>query len=309
MYPSPLAPSKTTVFYPRSPLTKETQKKQDETHTASETISFTDFTRFFVPAKLMQEVTGLLPAVLFSEQDSAKTMLDLGSGAGGWVLDMAYAYPRAKVLGLDISETLVGFAQLRAQCKDMLNAVFHVADARDPHERVLEYAPFDLIHMQLAAGWLLPDEWEPLLKRYYELLSPGGRIILTEAEGLYTNSLYLNRLYSLICEAMYKEGRSPSQTTSYLGAAPRLGSLLNTCKYKNVEVTLNVLDFSSYKSSYTYQFHGLILEYLPQLRSFLLNAGVTTSKELETIIREIKTEMYHPDFYGMVHLYTFYAQK
>ena len=51
---------------------------------------------------------------LFPERDDVSSMhaiLDIACGPGGWVLDVAYAYPKIEVVGIDISNTMIEYAR------------------------------------------------------------------------------------------------------------------------------------------------------------------------------------------------------
>ena len=41
--------------------------------------------------------------------DNPQKILDLGTGTGIWAFDMAYAYPRAEILGIDLSPIQPGW--------------------------------------------------------------------------------------------------------------------------------------------------------------------------------------------------------
>src|SRR6266536_6346964 len=159
--------------------------------------------------QLVQKAVKLLPGCLAEIQFT--NVLDIGCGAGRWVLDMAFFYPNAEVAGIDCNKALVDYANARAGSQRLTNASFGLADALDPEGLPFGPASFDLIHLRFAAGWLLPDAWDELLTRCYDLLIDGGYMVVTEGEGMYTSSSALNKLYQLLCLAMYETRRSPSQ--------------------------------------------------------------------------------------------------
>src|SRR5215472_1242538 len=59
-------------------------------------------------------------------------ILDIACGPGGWVLDMAYAYPRVEVMGIDISQQMIDYANMQAQAQRFNNASFRVMDVTQP---------------------------------------------------------------------------------------------------------------------------------------------------------------------------------
>src|SRR5713226_5004294 len=62
---------------------------------------------------LTRSLGGVFPE-LAEELANAGSMLDLACGPGGWVLDAAYVYPAARVVGVDIEASLVQYARAQA---------------------------------------------------------------------------------------------------------------------------------------------------------------------------------------------------
>lgn len=59
-------------------------------------------------------------------------VLDLACGPGGWVLDVAAAYPEKDVMGIDISQTMIRYAKAQAHTYGLKNADFAVMDINQP---------------------------------------------------------------------------------------------------------------------------------------------------------------------------------
>src|SRR6266849_5088118 len=55
-------------------------------------------------------------------------MLDIGCGTGGWVIDVAYAYPESEVIGIDVSHIMVEYARSQALIHGLENASFRTMD-------------------------------------------------------------------------------------------------------------------------------------------------------------------------------------
>jgi len=257
--------------------------------------------------QLVQKAVKLLPGCLADTK--LTSVLDIGCGAGRWVLDMAFFSPDTEVAGIDCNKTLVDYANARARSQRLTNASFGLADALDPHGLPFDPASFDLIHLRFAAGWLLPDAWEELLKRCYELLREGGYMVIAEGEGMYTSSPALNKLYALLCLAMYETKRSPSNNPTFMGVAARLGYLLTTLGYKEVRGEAGMLDYSFYHPEANTQWRDSFRLLVHETAPFLLSAKVATAGELAEVSREIDIQMFQADFYGIGSLFTFYGQK
>ena len=101
-------------------------------------------------------------------------VLDVGSGIGGAAFHLAKAYG-AKVTGIDLAEEMVNIALERTAQLGMGESVkFLLGD-------VLETAfpePFDIIWSR-DAFMHIPDK-PRLFSRLYQLLAPGGRLVITD---------------------------------------------------------------------------------------------------------------------------------
>jgi ubiquinone/menaquinone biosynthesis C-methylase UbiE len=71
---------------------------------------------------ITDRVSGLLPPDVRPE--TVQQVLDIGCGPGGWVLDMAKAYPALQVTGIDISDVMIDYATKRAIAEGVDNAYF-----------------------------------------------------------------------------------------------------------------------------------------------------------------------------------------
>src|SRR5215469_15753244 len=71
-----------------------------------------------------------------------KAILDLGCGPGGWVLEVARENPDIQVSGIDISRSMIQFAQAQAISRGYGNASFTVMDVKRPMD--FEDESFDL---------------------------------------------------------------------------------------------------------------------------------------------------------------------
>jgi len=101
-------------------------------------------------------------------------VLDVGSGIGGAAFHLARAYG-AKVTGIDLAEEMVAIGLERADQLGMADSVkFLLGD-------VLETSfaeQFDIVWSR-DAFMHIPDK-RRLFSRLYELMAPGGRLIITD---------------------------------------------------------------------------------------------------------------------------------
>jgi ubiquinone/menaquinone biosynthesis C-methylase UbiE len=259
-------------------------------------------------ARLVEKATGLMPA-LFDDIEFTR-ILDVGCGQGCWALDIASKRPEAEVIGVDLSAEMVNYANARARTQYLDNVSFTTRDFL-ANKLPFPEGSFDLINVRFAVGWLKRAEWVFLLRRCFVLLKPGGYVMMTEGESIYTTSPALQRLQEMICQALYTSGYGLSASPRFMGVVARLGSLLAQTGFQQIQTDVSVLDSSYYREdqeanrAWRESFHALISE----TSIFLFQAGVTTAEELAQVDAQLLIEMYQEDFCGIGPLFTFSAQR
>jgi ubiquinone/menaquinone biosynthesis C-methylase UbiE len=257
-------------------------------------------------AQLVENATLLLPPLL--ENSEFQRILDIGCGPGHWTLEMAFDRNDTMVVGIDISRIMVDYANARAHSRSLSNVSFEEQDFLKKDLPFPEQS-FDLIHVQFAVGWVRREMWLLLLTRCFTLLQPGGWLVITEGEGIYTNSLALERLHEILSAALFQSVYGLSQSPRFVGIVARLGSLLAQTGFHAIHIDASVLDYSHYKHEenvqWRHSFQSLIVEASP----FFLKSGMTTIEELAQLDTQISIDMFQDDFCGIVPLFTFSAQK
>ncbi|KAF4449118.1 hypothetical protein F53441_7514 [Fusarium austroafricanum] len=96
--------------------------------------------------------------------DDPKKIIDLGTGNGAWVVDVADLYPRTTVIGTDLSPI---------QPKSLPpNASMFVEDCEDPYW--VNGQEFDLVHFRGMTGFLL--DLDTMIANAHEHIKEGGWI-------------------------------------------------------------------------------------------------------------------------------------
>ncbi|QRW04216.1 methyltransferase domain protein [Ceratobasidium sp. AG-Ba] len=108
------------------------------------------------------------PISQLNEGKGPLNILDVCSGSGQWVLEMAHEFPEAKVYGIDVSKPAA-----KPQNTSPSNAWFVIRDIRLPFEE----CSFDVVHMRMVPSI---QERETIYKDIHRVLRPGGLILLVE---------------------------------------------------------------------------------------------------------------------------------
>jgi SAM-dependent methyltransferase len=235
-------------------------------------------------------------------------MLDLACGPGGWVLDVAFAYPESEVAGVDVSHTMMAYAHARARSQGLPNATFGVMDITRP----LDFADhtFDLINARLLVGVLKRPSWSSLLQECSRLLKAGGILRITElvtALGL-SNSDAHNRIGAFMCQALWQAGYGLSVDGRDLGIVTVLPHLLREGGYQQVRTQAHLLEFSAGTEAWTDVYRHLQAVHYQQKAS-LEKIKQTMPEDLDLLYHQALAQMRAPDFCGMWHLVTVMGTK
>ncbi len=226
-----------------------------------------------------------------------KAILDLACGPGGWVLEVARQHPDIEISGIDISESMIRFAQAQATSRGYGNASFMVMNVKKP--LLFEDASFDLVNARTLYGVMGPGEWPQLLAECKRVLRPGGIIRLTELEMPETTSPALNALWYLHTRAFYKLGRSFSVDERHIGITPVLKRLLRDAGFQGVRHQGHVMDISAGSADFEGFFRNFVYVF-ELVKPFMLKIeGLTTEQEWKRLYQHMQAEMLASDFCGL----------
>lgn len=246
---------------------------------------------------------------LFSERTDLSTIkhiLDIGCGPGGWALDVALTYPHIEVVGIDISQRMVNYANAQARVQGLPNVSFSVMDALKP--LAFPENSFDLINARAIVGFMPKTVWPQLLKECLRITSPGGIIRLTEGEWGITNSEACEKLIGLCTRALQLAGRSFSPDGRNIGALSMLSRLLGEAGCQKVQRRVYATDTSAGTAGHEGFCHDFSVAF-KLLQPFLIRMGLTTQEEVEQLYQQALTEMLAEDFCAINSVLTAWGQK
>lgn len=97
-------------------------------------------------------------------------VLDVGCATGEITLDLAPHCGR--ITGLDTAPTMIEIANRKAQDRGVTNANFEAKDPADP-----SFAPASFNAITCYSVFHLVDDYATMLRRFHELLKPGGHVL------------------------------------------------------------------------------------------------------------------------------------
>jgi ubiquinone/menaquinone biosynthesis C-methylase UbiE len=245
---------------------------------------------------------------LFSERDDLSMIfdvLDIGCGPGGWVLDTAHHYREMDVTGIDISESMIQYAQAYAQVRQLSNAHFRVMNAL--HALDFPDASFDMVNARAIVGFVTPENLPALLRECQRVLRPGGTLRLTEGEWGFTNKPAVETLCALLCQAYLKSGRNFSPTGKHLGMTPLLEHFLRKNGFQALGSKAHVLNYSNGTAQHRPMYEDWRLM-LPLLEPFFISTKVAHQEEIEHLHEQALTEMLEEDFCGLWYFLTVWGE-
>jgi len=183
-----------------------------------------------------QMITRAMGGVLPEQNDSQRfrRVLDVGCGTGGWLIEVAKAYPEIKTLiGIDINRQMVEYAQKLAEQEQVHDRVeFHTMDALLFIEFPRHF--FDLVNQRLGWSYLRTWDWHTILTKYLYIARPDAVIRITEGTTFdTTTSPALAQLFQVGFDALYRAGHSFTPEPS--SVAERIPHLFREFGLRNIE--------------------------------------------------------------------------
>jgi ubiquinone/menaquinone biosynthesis C-methylase UbiE len=138
--------------------------------------------------------------------ETLQSVLDVGCGTGGWLIETARMYPGiSRLVGVDVSGKLLDYARVQATAQQVAERLeFRLMDAL----RMLEFSSssFDLVNQRLGMSFLRTWDWPKLLSEYRRVVRFGGIIRITESGFPVSDSTALTSLKNLFIRSLSQAG-------------------------------------------------------------------------------------------------------
>ena len=279
----------------------KTQQEHPSTYMVQDRSNETEIERLRIQDALVTSgMGGVLP-----EQDDPerfRSVLDVGCGTGGWLIEAAQKYPTMeRLVGVDVSQKMIDFAREQAAAAGVADRVeFSVMDAL----RMLEFPDesFDLINQRFGLSYIRTWDWGKLLQEY-QRVSRDGVIRIVDTEVLHeTTSLCTRRLGEMLQGAFYRAGHfATNSPTGFLEAAQSaLQKQLRTITKHDFRIEYRGLTRSALHLRSDYEHGG------KTIRPFLLKWG-QIPKDYDEVLKQSLDDMLQEDFFAAHHLVVFVA--
>ncbi|MBV9614736.1 MAG: class I SAM-dependent methyltransferase [Ktedonobacteraceae bacterium] len=227
-------------------------------------------------------------------------LLDLGCGPGGWVLDVAFMHRDFEVCGVDISRSMIDYANARAQSQGLPNASFGIMDILKPLD--FDDASFDLVNARFLSSVLKRDTWPLLIAECMRILRPNGILRLTEGDDLgISTSPATERLSALAIQTSWRLGYGFSPDGRTLGMSAAIVQLLRQAGYRDIHIIPIAVEYSAHTEGWDdfRRNNEIIYQYL---RPAFISLNLATPEEIERLRRQALVETYSDDFTCIAHV-------
>ena len=232
-------------------------------------------------------------------------IIDAACGPGGWAMEIAFKHPDIEVVGFDVSQAMIDYANAKARVQHLENARFRVMNLLN----TLDFSDntFDLSNVRFV-NFLPATAWTQFVQELTRITRPGGFIRLTESEWWYfSTSPALETMNSMVIKAIQIQG-GYSQTGRFTGILPILSNLLRDAGCVNIKLVSHVIDFSYGTEAYE-GFRRDASVVFKLFQPFIIRMGVATQEDLNRLYDQMLLEMLQEDFRGLMMPLTALGEK
>ncbi len=258
--------------------------------------------KYGIYTQLSELMDGTLPP--FVIPSSGMRVLDTGWGMGESVYELSLKYPTLHITGITKDESI--FMHAQSLITGLNNVSLCMQNIPQLDDSFLTPASYELIHVHFLAAEITLQEIPQLLKSLSRLSRSGRYIVWIEAELPITTSIAFQRLCSLLLQALQVRGQAHTQGNT-LGLTARMGRMLEEAGYKYVYSKAYAIDISAMSKGNDACISQLSIS-RQQIRTFLLESGLTTDSEFEDLYEEIQQEIREKWFCGLLYVRTVVAK-
>ncbi len=255
---------------------------------------------------LDQSITTMLEELLPPDIQltSGQLVLDIACGPGGWPIEVARTYPDVDVIGIDINQKMIRYAEAYARAYQLHNASFKVMNALEP--LAFPDDTFDLVNARFVSPFVPALCWPTFIQECVRVVRPGGVLRITDCEWMLCNGQATTSYIEMLKQAMWFAELAFAPDA--LGIIARLESFLRAAGLMNLGHIDRVLEYTCATPSYEAWYQNLMIG-ASLILPFFLKLHVTTKEDFEQIYWQMDVEMREPEFYACMPLLSAWGVK
>ncbi len=241
-----------------------------------------------------------------SDLSGIERVIDMACGPGGWALEVAYAYSDMKVVGVDISERMIAYANAQAQVQQRTNVSFQVMDIMQPLD--FPTNSFDLVNARLISTFMRREAWPFLFRECLRVLRPDGTMRLTEVHLGMSNKPYFEQTFNLLVQVLRHAGMSFSPSGVYHTTIQMLPSFFRQAGLTALGQRAHFIEFSAGTEARDSFYHDFVMMF-QLIEPLLLKMQLITLQDWRILAQKGLAEMYDDDFCAAWTLLTVWGRK
>lgn len=239
---------------------------------------------------------------------AVQSVLDVGCGTGGWLIETAQTYPTIpSLVGIDINARALAYAQKQAARYDVQERVsFRAMDAL----RVLDFydQSFDLVYQRFGNSYLRQWDWPRLLNEYWRISQPRGLVLIDEGcLPVESTSPTLTRLFRLISEAFSQAGHFSISFPDQKNVVNSLTRLLEQAGFQNVRTRISTMDYP--RGTFEARFFAADMKSLFRTILPFLQKWISVPQDYMDLYQQMLREVQAPDFAAQGQVLTLWGRK
>jgi ubiquinone/menaquinone biosynthesis C-methylase UbiE len=211
-------------------------------------------------------------------------ILDIGSGTGRWIVEMAEEFPQADLVGVDLKLPEQGAIPFPS------NSHFQVGNALDGLP--FEDASFDFVHQRLLIFAVPRFSWLPLVKELARVTRRGGWVELVEVNPFIRHiGPSTECIIDLIVQATIQRGLDPD-------ISQHMGALLSAAGLKHVETSARFIPLGKWGGQLGALALADMRAIIQAMKPLVVALTQTSSEEFDCLAAEMEQEFeqYHSTF-------------
>lgn len=235
---------------------------------------------------------------------SGQLVLDVACGPGGWSIEVARAYPDVDVIGIDINQKMIRYANAQARTYQLHNINFQVMNALEP--LIFPDDTFDMVNARLVSPFVPALFWPTFVQECARVVRPGGVLRITDYEWISCNGQATESYMEMIKKSMWHA--SLAFAPDALGVIARLEGFLQVAGLVDLHSIDRVLAYTCTTPSYELWRQNFMIGASLML-PFFLKLHVTTEEDFEQVYQQMDIEMREPNFYAHMPLLSAWGFK